>query len=48
MWDFIPLKIKQSANLEDFKNKIRSWSPTECPCRLCQTYLPGIGYTNIV
>ena len=48
MWDFIPLEIKQSANLEDFKNKIRSWSPTECPCRLCQTYLPGIGYTNIV
>ena len=28
----------------DFKNKIKQWMPLQCPCRLCLTYLPQIGF----
>ena len=44
IWDKIPTNIKNSVNLSSFKNKIRNWSPDECPCRLCQTYLYRLGY----
>ena len=47
IWDIIPSDIKYSNNLNDFKKQIRKWSPDECPCRLCQLYLQGLGYTNI-
>jgi len=48
IWNIVPRDIKNSETLSRFKNKIRSWSPDECPCRLCEVYLHGVGYTNIV
>ena len=48
IWDIIPTEIKNSINLISFKKQIRNWSPDECPCRLCQLYLYGIGYINAV
>ena len=44
IWELVPSEIKQSENLEIFKNKIKQWIPLQCPCRLCRTYLPHIGF----
>ena len=30
-------------NLE-FKSKVKSWNPINCPCKLCKTYIGGVGY----
>ena len=44
IWNMVPENIKQAKTLLDFKNKIRNWEPAGCTCRLCKTYLPGIGF----
>ena len=48
IWDKIPIEIKNSVSLSSFKNKIRNWSPDECPCRLCRNYFYRLGYITIV
>ena len=47
IWKLIPPNILSCSKLDEFKNKIRNWSPPECPCRLCKTYIQNIGHTNI-
>ena len=47
IWDLIPQNIKESINLDIFKNKIKTWAPDKCPCRLCQVFIGGLGYTNV-
>ena len=44
IWDLVPLEIQESENLEIFKIRIKKWIPLQCPCRLCRTYLPQIGF----
>ena len=44
IWELVPLEIKSSHSLEEFKKKIKSWIPENCPCRLCKTYLHHIGF----
>lgn len=44
IWNIIPCDIKNSCNLDIFKRRIRTWSPDKCPCRLCKTYIQGVGY----
>ena len=46
IWNAIPLNIKTATSINGFKNKIRSWKP-ERPCRLCKTFLQGVGFINI-
>ena len=48
IWNIVPRNIKNAVSLSSFKKQIRNWSPDECPCRLCQVYLHGVGYINIV
>ena len=52
VWELVPSEIKQSENLEIIKRRIKKWIPSQCPCRLCQIYLPGVGfiwkYTTII
>ena len=43
-WKIVPESIKQSKSLAEFKTKIQNWKPTDCDCRLCKTYVKGIGY----
>ena len=43
-WDLVPEEIKQSESLSIFKDQIKEWKPTGCTCRLCKTYISGIGY----
>ena len=48
VWNILlPEKLKTCASLDEFKNAIKSWIPTTCPCRLCKTYIPGLGFTEI-
>ena len=48
IWDLIPRDIKEIENLTKFENAIKKWKPDPCPCRLCQIYIGGLGYINIV
>lgn len=44
VWDILPSEIKESQSVQQFKSKIRTWLPINCPCRLCKTYVAHIGY----
>ena len=44
IWILLPRQIKNSANLDSFKLKIKQWRCLECPCALRKTYLPNLGY----
>ena len=46
IWNAIPLSIKTATSLNAFKNRIKYWKPN-CSCRLCKTYLQGVGFVNI-
>ena len=46
IWEQVPNNIKLSENLKLFKNKIKSWIPKKCPCRICKTYIQGVGFIN--
>ena len=47
IWKLVPSNILACSELKEFKNKIRNWLPSDCPCRLCETYIHNLGYTNI-
>lgn len=47
IWDIIPKEIKNIHNLYEFKKQIRMWKPVKCPCRLCKTYVAGVGFVNV-
>ena len=44
IWALLPDEIKNASNLKIFKNKLKSWKPNECPCRLCKVYIKDVGY----
>lgn len=44
IWDIVPNEIKESPSVTTFKNNIKNWIPTNCPCRLCKTFYPGVGF----
>ena len=46
IWNAIPLSIKTASSLNAFKERIKFWKP-DCPCRLCKTFLQGVGFVNI-
>ena len=45
IWELVPSEIKQTESLKIFKRRIKKWIPFQCPCRLCQIYPPGVGFT---
>ena len=47
IWNIIPAEIKNSENLEIFKNRIRNWKPLNCPCRICKDYISGVGFVSV-
>ena len=47
IWDMVPSEMKSITSLYTFKNQIKKWIPIKCPCRLCKTYVPNLGYCNI-
>ena len=44
MDEMLPKRLKECSTLNEFKNKIKSWIPETCPCRLCKVYVQGLGY----
>ena len=44
IWDIIPTNLRNIDTLSLFKKKIKDWIPKRCPCRLCKTYIPQIGF----
>ena len=46
LWDMIPINIKDITSLATFKIMIKKWVPVDCPCRLCKTYIPQLGFIN--
>ena len=47
IWSILPKDIKMITSLIEFKKKIRSWKPEKCPCRLCKTYIQGVGFIEV-
>ena len=49
VWNtMLPDYLKTCKSLGEFKNRIKSWIPKNCPCKLCKTYVAGVGYTDVV
>ena len=46
IWNMIPIELRRVENIETFKTEIRKWKPAKCPCRLCKTYVQGLGFVN--
>ena len=44
LWIILPDEYKNSTTLKEFKTKIQNWVPLNCPCRLCKTYIPNVGF----
>ena len=44
LWNLVPNEYKTIESLEDFKAKIKTWVPENCPCRLCKTYIHQVGF----
>ena len=44
LWSLLPENIKEIESLDSFKSTVKKWICTACPCRLCKTYLPNIGF----
>ena len=46
VWEtMLPEKYKSITELEKFKEGIEDWIPN-CKCRLCKTYIPGLGFVE--
>ena len=45
--EMLPNVLKDCKSLDEFKCRIKSWIPENCPCKLCKTYIAGLGYTNV-
>ena len=49
VWNtMIPNKLKTCSSLAEFKNNIKSWIPSNCPCRLCKLYVKGVGFVKAI
>ena len=47
VWDdMLPDGLKKCSNLYEFVNKIKSWVPNNCSCRLCKIYVHGEGFRD--
>ena len=44
IWTLVPEDIKRSKSITEFKRRIRSWKPNDCPCRMCKRYISNIGF----
>ena len=44
IWDIVPSTLKEIATLKEFKEKIKHWKPSLCPCRNCRIYIDGVGF----
>ena len=48
IWDILPKDIKNSESLDILTRKIKKWIPWKCPCKLCKTFVPQVGFIWVV
>ena len=46
IWGIAPAVVRQKKSLSSFKESIKMWVPTNCPCRLREAYVDGVGFIN--
>ena len=44
LWSILPKEYKSIININEFKSKIKSRVPQNCPCHLCKTYIHHVGF----
>ena len=44
VWSIVPFEIRNAISLEEFLAKIKSWTPENCPLRVCLTYIHQVCY----
>ena len=44
LWNLLPENLKSSPSLTLFKNEIKLWQCFNCPCNICKSYVPNLGY----
>ena len=44
IWEKIPNDVKDSHSQSIFKAKIKNWTPVNCPCNICRSYIPNLGF----
>ena len=44
IWEMLPSEMQECETLFEFKSKVKCWNPINCPCKLCKTYIGGVGY----
>ena len=44
IWKQVPDQCKSATSLSQFKIAIKKWIPENCPCRICKTYIQGVGF----
>ena len=44
IWDIVPIELNNAQSLNSFKKSIRKRIPNNCPCRLCKSYVDGVGF----
>ena len=45
-WNLLPEEIKSAKTLKSFKTKVKLWKPHGCTCRICLSYINGVGYID--
>ena len=40
-------KINHASKLSAFKGKIKSWTISNCPCRLCKIFVKDLGFIEV-
>ena len=44
IWDMIPKELKDLESLKVFTDNVKQWTPSNCPCKLCKSYIKNVGY----
>ena len=44
LWAMLPAELKEINLIDQFKREIRKWTCLNCPCRLCKTFIPNLGF----
>ena len=44
IWNILPVEITNVTSLQVLRLKIKTWIPINCPCRICATYIPSLGF----
>ena len=46
LWEDLSKSIQKSDSLNNFKHKIKQWTPDKCPCSIFRYFIMKLGYTG--